>query len=551
MRSLSLVAVLLTATFGRSQDLPADLAAVPGSAVGFVHVRVAELWKGEALKDVRALVAKAGPKYLEMLDQRFVPAPSSVERVTLIVSLDQQKSEPGVIVVLTTSAPFDRDKLVKNSLTAAKEHKAGDVTYYVDERLNVAVHVAGERMLVFGPEPALKAYLSRGDKGNGVFAAVLKEAAGKNPITVAVNAALLPPDLLALAPPPARSLLKAGLVHLALGPGPSPTVDLRVSYADVAAADDAEKGLKEVLAMAREELTKFRKEAEEKLYSPNKGKRSSLEDLPEAAAALGTLGFANQAEEILKDFPLKRDGNALAAHFTVPEGPYGTAVSTVGVAVGLMLPAVQKVREAAARTKSQNNLRQINLAIINYADTFNGNLPPAAICDKQGKPLLSWRVAILPYIEQDNLYKQFHLDEPWDSEHNIKLINRMPNVYVLPLDTPKTELPSTYYQAFVGNGAGFELKGGLRFPGSFPDGTSNTIWVAEAEKPVPWTKPDDIAYDPMKMPKLGFHWGGGRYTQVAFADGSVRSLSRNVSERIWHLLIQRADGQPIPNDFDK
>src|SRR5262249_18450693 len=160
----------------------------------------------------------------------------------------------------------------------------------------------------------------------------------------------------------------------------SPTVDLRVSYADAAGADQAEKGLNEVLAMAREELTKFRKEAEEKLYSPNKGKRSSLEDLPEAAAALGTLAFANQAEEILKECPLKRDGNALAAHFKVPEGPYGTAVSTMGVAIGLMLPAVQKVREAASRAKSQNNLKQINLAIINYADTFNG-LPPAAICD--------------------------------------------------------------------------------------------------------------------------------------------------------------------------
>ena len=68
---------------------------------------------------------------------------------------------------------------------------------------------------------------------------------------------------------------------------------------------------------------------------------------------------------------------------------------------------------------------------------------------------------------------------------------------------------------------------------------------------MPWTKPEDLAYDPMKMPKVGFHWGGGHYTQAGYADGSVRALTRNVSERTWHLLIQRADGNPIPDDFDK
>jgi prepilin-type processing-associated H-X9-DG protein len=544
------LALLLAAPL-RAQELPPDLAAVPGSALGFVHVRIAELWKGEALKDIRAIFAKAGPKYLEMLDQRFVPAPSTVDGLTIILTLDQPNSEPSALAVLTTTEPFDREKLLKNSLTAAKEQNAGDVTYYVDERLNVAVHVAGERMLIFGPPPALKAYLTRTDKSHGVFAAALKEAAGKSPATVAINTAKLPADFLADVPPPVRSLLKAGLVQVTIDAGKSPTIGLRIACADAAAADDAEKGLKELLAMATQEVGRFRKEAEDKLFSPNKSKRSALEDLPESAAALATLGFAQQAEEILKDFPLKRDGNAFAARVTVPEGPYGTAVSSLAVGAGLLIPAVQKVREAAARTKSQNNLKQINLALLNYADTYNGVLPPAAICDKQGKPLLSWRVAILPYVEQQNLYQQFHLDEPWDSEHNIKLIYGMPRIYALPIDTAQHQYPSTHYQAFVGNGAGFELKAGVKFPAGFPDGTSNTIWIAEAEKPVPWTKPDDLAYDPKKMPKIGFHWSGGHYTNVGYADGSVRTLSRNVPERIWHLLIQRADGNPIPDDFDK
>jgi prepilin-type processing-associated H-X9-DG protein len=543
---------LLLATLpSRAQELPPDLAAVPGSAVGFVHVRIAEVWKGDALKDIRAILAKAGPKYLDMLDQRFVPAPSTVDRVTLIVTLDQAKGEPSVVAVVTTSQPFDREKLLKNSLPSAKEQKAGETTYYVDGRLNVAVQVPSDRMLVFGPEAVLKSYLTRSEKGHGVFAAALKEAAGKNPITVAVNAAALPAELLAQTPPPARALLKAGLIQLSVEPGIAPTLDIRLGYEDAAAADSAEKSLKDLLGMAKQQLAEYRKEAEEKLFSPKKDKRSSIEDLPEAAASLAALGFIAQAEEILGDFPLKRDGNALAARVKVPEGPFGTAVSTAGVAVGLLLPAVQKVREAAGRTQSQNNLKQLNLAIINYADTYNG-LPPAAICDKKGKPILSWRVAILPYIEQDNLYKQFHLDEPWDSEHNIKLARAIPRTYVRAIDKIEGDtVPKTHYLAFVGNGAAWELKGGLKYPASIPDGTSNTIWLAESEEGVPWSKPEDFEYDPKKMPKIGFGWSGGNYTNVGFADGSVRTLSRSLAERTWHLLIQRADGQPLPPDFDK
>src|SRR5262249_33469945 len=141
--------------------------------------------------------------------------------------------------------------------------------------------------------------------------------------------------------------------------------------------------------------------------------------------------------------------------------------------------------------------KQIGLAFHNYNDVY-GKLPPAAIHDKNGKPLLSWRVAILPFIEQDNLYKQFHLDEPWDSPHNLKLIQTMPRTYALPNDKTKHALPSTYYVGLVGNHAAFEMQGGLSIPASFPDGTSNTIWVVEGATPVPWTKPEDINYDPMK-----------------------------------------------------
>ncbi|HBI44142.1 MAG TPA: hypothetical protein DDY78_15010, partial [Planctomycetales bacterium] len=79
--------------------------------------------------------------------------------------------------------------------------------------------------------------------------------------------------------------------------------------------------------------------------------------------------------------------------------------------------AVAKIVEASERTKSSNNMTQLGLAAFNYLDKY-GAFPPAYTADKDGKRLLSWRVHVLPFLEQDKLYKEFHLDEPWDSDHN-------------------------------------------------------------------------------------------------------------------------------------
>src|SRR5712691_6018975 len=129
----------------------------------------------------------------------------------------------------------------------------------------------------------------------------------------------------------------------------------------------------------------------------------------------------------------------------------------------------------------------------NYSDTYR-RLPPAAVCGPDGKPLLSWRVLILPFLAQENLYQGFHLDEPWDSSHNIQLLSRMPSAYgPYKGDPPKDG--GTYFQAFVGPGAAFEGTKGLTYA-DFKDGTSNTIMVVEAWDAVPWTKPEDLTYDP-------------------------------------------------------
>ena len=105
-----------------------------------------------------------------------------------------------------------------------------------------------------------------------------------------------------------------------------------------------------------------------------------------------------------------------------------------------------------------NNMKQICLAMLNYEATYQ-SFPPAAI-EKDGKPLLSWRVAILPFLEEDALYKQFHLDEPWDSPHNLEVAKKMPSVFQSP-DSPSDG--KTRVMLFTGKGAAFD--GGKKIRG--------------------------------------------------------------------------------------
>jgi hypothetical protein len=227
--------------------------------------------------------------------------------------------------------------------------------------------------------------------------------------------------------------------------------------------------------------------------------------------------------------------------------PGGAGMSTLPVALGLLIPAVQKVREAAQRINSANNLKQIGIAMHNYHDT-NGTFPPAAITSEDGKPLLSWRVAILPYLEQQALYKEFHLDEPWDSPHNMKLLERMPKVYFNPRRGLTSELGSTYYQVFVskrepGERSVFQEGGPSASLTAITntDGTAYTWLAIEADEATPWTKPGDIPYSPKRpLPRLGRLYPGGY--MALFADGSVRTMRPNLPERVIRALITFNDG---------
>ncbi len=260
--------------------------------------------------------------------------------------------------------------------------------------------------------------------------------------------------------------------------------------------------------------------------------QNETEISPEVKAA--TVQYLERLKKFLSQSDLWNvSGNEIAI-----KGELAYTVPTIGVLTGLLLPAVQSAREAARRMQSQNNNKQLMLSIHNYESAFK-RIPSRASKGKDGKPLLSWRVAMLPYLEQAALYQEFHLDEPWDSDHNIKLLDKMPATFKHPgYVGPEghTVYLATYYENTVWN---------LDKPrfSNITDGTSNTIAIFEVDDAhaVPWTKPEDLDLDKIDLSEC--FRGPGSY--VGFFDGSVRFLSRNIDESVLKALVTSSGGEVV------
>ena len=192
---------------------------------------------------------------------------------------------------------------------------------------------------------------------------------------------------------------------------------------------------------------------------------------------------------------------------------------------------------------SQANLKKIGIGFHNFHDA-NLSLPIDLVTG-DGKPLLSWRVVILPHVGEEELYKQFKLNQPWNSDHNKKLISRMPRVYA-PIRV-KVKEGETFYQVFTGKDAVF-MPGKLRRIHTIADGTSNTGLVFEAGEPVIWTRPADLPFDETKpLPKLGGMFGGE--CNVVLCDGWVARIKKDADEVQLKKLIMPDDGQVIGDNI--
>jgi hypothetical protein len=193
---------------------------------------------------------------------------------------------------------------------------------------------------------------------------------------------------------------------------------------------------------------------------------------------------------------------------------------------------------AGRRAKQMVNMKQIGLAMISY-DVAYEHFPLAA-SEKNAKPLLSWRVAVLPFLDEQALYEKFHLDEPWDSPHNLEAAKKMPDVFQS-ADSPKDG--KTRVMVFTGKGAAFD--GGKTIGiADIRDGLANTIMLVEAgaDKAVPWTKPEDLPFDPQK-PSAALGKVSPEGFVATFFDGHVQRLK--VDDQTLKALITPNGGEVI------
>ena len=229
------------------------------------------------------------------------------------------------------------------------------------------------------------------------------------------------------------------------------------------------------------------------------------------------------------------------------------ALPCIAILIGLLLPAVQKVREAADRQRSTNDVKVLGIASHNFNDA-QGQLPlpfvprtgeqpgavPSDLTDR-----LSWRVSLLPYLEQDSLYRQFKKDEPWNSPANQPLAGTAVKAYA---DADAPTDPATRYRCFYDNGAAFDTRRPARIPQSFPDGTANTILYVEGAEKVTWSRFGEYRFDPAgPLPPLG-HPKRDVFA-AAMADGSVRWVKKTVSPQTLKAAVTANGGEVLGPDW--
>jgi hypothetical protein len=509
---------------------------LPRDFVWFISLEPARLFHsdlGRNLPQELKAIDPQAPQEFERLQHNWAKSfgieLADIQRLTLVLP----RWRSGLMVFGTTTKPYVPSQVLKGLMPEAIEKHHRDKSYFVKgDNASKGIHFFDNHRFLFTGTDELKTYWDDaiGAKADGPFADSLKMLDKGHHAVVGLNAAEIPSEIFDQLPPalePILPLKSCRALSLAADFGKELDLQGRLTFS----TDDAKEGtaaLQAGLVLARAHLAEMRNELRKG------GKRDSEDGKPPPLVSL-----LERVEKALKSAAIERDAGRVQVHLHADISP--------ALVLACNLEKLNQVAQGPGRAQTVNNLKQIALAMYNFHDSM-GVLPADAIYDKSGKPLLSWRVAILPYLEEQKLYAEFKLDEPWDSERNKKLLARMPKVYA-PLSGSTQLANATFYQVFTGPDTPFQGTRGPRLPASIPDGTSNTILIIEADKPVPWTKPEDIPYSDKKpIPKLGGLFADGFH--VALADGSVRFIDRRkISETTLRHAICPHDGFPLGPDW--
>ncbi len=518
---------------------------VPASGLAMVSVRP-QRWIG--YPDFTSLNQRLSPHEVVAAwgQEHLGIHPLAIAEVKVVIGMPIGSGPPPFGIVITTLEDFDPAKLSGKVLGGLSPVQVQQRTLYPlaiqDTPVQLYLDSVGPRTVLVADRLMLQA-MRDAPSGSGPLADLLRaNPAGDVDVNVFVALQPLRPFLAQVphhlppnTPGELRELAAAGgllnairlLAHQSDG-----NLQFRVD----AIADDA-AGAAELMRLTNQALV-FGKQ---QFLQGMEGELAEME--PGAVTDAWHAYYQRFVDELMALVQPQQDDDRV-----VITGDLSPTAATVGFSVGLMLPAVQAARAAARRMQSSNNSKQIQLAMHNYADTFR-HFPAAAISADDGTPLLSWRVALLPYLEQAALYQEFKLDEPWNSEHNIQLLSRMPAVYADPQIASSPEHGFTTYHIPIGERWILRPTGNTRFA-DITDGTSNTIMLLAGNESslVPWTSPDYLPIEGANDIWEYFLTGhaGVEGLLMGLADGSVRMIPVfNLTDELVEALLTRAGGEVV------
>jgi beta-lactamase regulating signal transducer with metallopeptidase domain len=500
-------------------------------------IRPARMLRHASLNDVRKLLDDFILKNAEELG--FHPA--DIDQVIASSNVVLQSSDETEFYVRGTK-PIDYSRLIKNMtgmpLAQLAPLKHGGATLY-----RVPHGMPSEQRAFWMPDDctlvfATVRHLRRFIDGNPASQLLLKSDAWKS---------MNDRDVVLLADQDSLQMFvehtSAGLASTLVRPLIDKTRLLGVSLevedelrivADVSSrnADDAgvvAETLNAARVLARNMLQQMAKDGEAAGAGPNTSPEQSSRNVVKAAAVVQKL--VQLCTSSLTAMKIEQKDNSTRVTTTAKIDDLQLAV---------FAPAISAAHAAAKRAESMNNLKQIGLAFHNYHDTYK-HFPGASAVPEGKQHPVSWRVALLPFIEQHQLYEQYNFEEPWDSENNRKLIAKMPSVYRHPTAPANSTSPSY----FVLTGPDTVFRNDTPQFRDIHDGTSNTILAVEAQQDTPWTKPEDIPFNKDKaIPEFGGY--NPNVFNAVFADGAVKPISDEIDEATLRLLIMSQDGQPVP-----
>jgi hypothetical protein len=231
-----------------------------------------------------------------------------------------------------------------------------------------------------------------------------------------------------------------------------------------------------------------------------------------------------------------------AGNEVVDVGKFQTLPAAISAA-----PPNSKIAQLQRARTIMTRLKTLATGMMDYHDahiTYPVTPRQPRYFDATGRPKLSWRVHLLPYIEQEPLFKQFHLDEPWDSAHNMTLLEKMPSVFGDPSDPAGTT--ATRFVVVTGPATVYAGKEAPKQRG-ITDGLTYTALVVQvgANKAVPWTKPDDAELDPKAPKSLLGKVATEETIFLVTADGAVKALKSTIPDGLFHALLTATGGERV------